>query len=155
MHVADRLTIPADNDVALVDACLSSRPLRIVVHHHYASSTTLDGDKLEAEAEVASWDVSVLLKPRRDTLDSSGRNDEDAPAWSEHRHANRSARRINGKTAFGGVPHTQIKFDPSIDLAATQGMPGTGAAGHHAKRGRWRTVFSTYRNCERADSDRW
>jgi hypothetical protein len=143
--VANRLTIPRDNDVALLHACLGSRPLRIDVHHHHTSSTTLDGDKLKAEAEIAPWDMSVLFKARRDTLNSSGRDHEDAPARPEHRHANRMARRINGKTAFGTPSHTEIKFDPSIDLAATQGIPGAGATGYHAKRRRWRTVFSTDR----------
>jgi hypothetical protein len=151
--MADWLTIPADNDVALVNACLSSWAFGIDVHHHHATSTTLDGDKLKAEAEVAPRDVSVLLKPCRDTLDSSGRNNEDALARSKHCHANRMARRINGKTAFGTSSHTDIKFDASIDLATTQGIPGADATGHHAKRRRWRTVFSTNRNCKRANSD--
>jgi hypothetical protein len=153
--MADWLTIPADNDVALMHACLGSRPLRIDVHHHHTSSTTLNGDKLKTEAKIAARDMSILLQPRRDTLNSSGRNYEDAPAWSKHCHAKRSARRINGKTAFGTPSHTDIKFDPSIDLAATQGIPGADATGHHAKRRRRRTVFSTDRNCKRANSDRW
>jgi hypothetical protein len=143
--MANRLTIQSDNDVAPMYACLGSWPLRIDVHHHHTSSTTLDRDKLKAEPKIAPRDMSVLLKPRRDTLNSIGRNHEDPPARSKHRHTNRSARRIDGKTAFGTPSHTEIKFDPSIDLAATQGIPGAGATGHHAKRRRWRTVFST--NC--------
>ena len=61
----------------------------------------------------------MLLKSRRDTLNSSRWDNEDTPARSEHCHADRPAARINGKTAFRTLPHAQIKFDPSIDLAAT------------------------------------
>jgi hypothetical protein len=153
--MADRFTIPAHNDVALVHACLGSWPSRLDVHHHHASSTTLDRDKLKTEAEIAARNMSILLQPRCNTLNSRGRNDENAPARSENRHANRPACRIDGKTTFGALPHTQIKFDPRIDLAPTQGVPGAGTARHHAKRGGWRAIFSTHCYSERANSDRW
>jgi hypothetical protein len=61
----------------------------------------------------------MLLEPRRNTLNSSRWDNEDAPARSENRHADRPAGRINGNTAFRPPRHAQIKFDPSIDLAAT------------------------------------
>jgi hypothetical protein len=117
--MTNRFAIPGGDDVALVHTRLGSWSLRLDLHHHHASSTALDRDKLEAEAEIASRDVAVFLKPRRDALNRGGRYHEDAPARSENRHANRSARRLNGKTAFRTLPHAQIKFDPSIDRAAT------------------------------------
>src|SRR5260370_35837338 len=111
--------MPGDDNVALVHSWLSSGSLRLDVHHHHASFTTLDRDKLEAEAEIAPRDVSVFLKPRRDTLNGDGRDHEDAPARSKHRHPNRPTRRLNGETAFRTLPPCQLKFDPSIDLAPT------------------------------------
>jgi hypothetical protein len=153
--VTDRLAIPGDDDVALVHAGLGSWSLRLDFHHHHASSAILDGDKLEAEAQITPRDVSVFLKPRCDTLNGSRRNYEDATARSEHRHANRSARRLNGKTAFRTPPHAQIKFDPSVDLTATQGPPRAGAAGNYAKCRDWRTVFSTHCYSECTDRYRW
>jgi predicted metalloprotease len=116
--VTDRFAIPRDDDVALVNAGHGSWSLRLDFHHHHASSAILDRDKLEAEAQITTRNVSVFLKPRCDTLNGSRWNYEDATARSEHRHANRPARCVNGKTAFRTLPHAQIKFDPSIDLAA-------------------------------------
>src|SRR5262249_36138224 len=118
-HMTDGLTVPADDNVALVHARLGSRSLRLDLHYHDTSSAALDRDKLETEAEIAPRDVAVLLKPRRDTLNSSRRDNEDPAARSEHRHADRPACRVNGKAPFGTLPHTQIKFDPRIDLTAT------------------------------------
>ena len=116
--MTDGLTVPADDDVALLHPRLGSWPLWLNVHHHYTPSAALDGDKLEAEAEIAPRDVPVLLKPRCDTLNSSRRDNEDSPARSKYCHPDRSARRIKGETTFGTPPHAQIKFDPSIDLTA-------------------------------------
>src|SRR5215470_5386479 len=99
--MTDGLAVPANDDVALVHARLGSWSLRLHVHYHYTSSATLDGDKLEAEAEVAPRDVTVLFKSRRDTLNSSRRDNEDTAVRSENRHANRPACPINGETAFG------------------------------------------------------
>jgi hypothetical protein len=118
--------------------------LRLYVHYHYTSSATLDGDKLEAEAEIAPRDVAVLLKSRRDTLNSSRRDNEDTAARSENRHADRPARPINGETAFRTLPHAQIKFDSSVDLTATQRPPRADTTGHHAQCCGWRTVFSSH-----------
>jgi hypothetical protein len=117
--------------------------LRLHVHYHYTSSATLDGDKLEAEAEIAPRDVPMLLKSRGDTLNSSRRDNEDTPPRSEHRHADRSTRRINSGTAFGTLPHPQIKFDPSVDLTAAQRPPRADTTRDHAHSCSWRTVFST------------
>jgi hypothetical protein len=141
--MTDGLTVPSNDDVALMHARLGSRSLRLHVHYHYASSATLNRDKLEAKAEIAPRDVAVLLKSRGDTLNSSRWDNEDTPAWSEYRHADRPACRINRKTAFGTPPHAQIKFDPSIDLAATQGPPRANTTRDHAHSCSWRTVFST------------
>jgi hypothetical protein len=117
--VTDRLAIPGDDDVALVHAGLGSWSLRLDFHHHHASSALLERDKLEAEPQITPRDVSAFLKPRCDTLNGSRRNYKDETARPEHRHANRLARRLNSKTAFRTSPHAQIKFDPSVDLAAT------------------------------------
>jgi len=117
--MTDGLTVPANDDVALVHARLGSWSSRLHVHYHYTSSTALDGDKLEAEAEIAPRDVPVLLKPRRDTLNSSRGDNQDSPTRSEHCHPDRPACRVNGETAFRIPPHAQIKFDPSINLTAT------------------------------------
>jgi hypothetical protein len=113
------LSIPGDDDVALMHARLGPWPFRIDAHHHHASSTSLRRDKLEAETEIAARNMAVFLKPRRDTFNGGGRDHEDAPARSEHRHANRAARSLNGETTFGTPPHAKIKFDPSIDLTAS------------------------------------
>jgi hypothetical protein len=103
--MTDGLTVPSNDGVALVYARLGSWSLRLHVHYHYTSSATLNRDKLEAEAKIAPRDVAVLLKPRRDALNSSRRDNKDSPARSEHRHADRPASRINGETAFGTLPH--------------------------------------------------
>jgi hypothetical protein len=117
--VTDRLTIPGDDDVALVHARLGCWSLRLDLHYHDTSSAALDRHKLEAEAEIAPRDVPVLLKSRCNALNGSRWDNEDSAARSEHRHAYRPAGRVNGKTPFRTLPHAQIKFDPSIDLAAT------------------------------------
>jgi hypothetical protein len=130
--MTDRLTVPANDDVALVHGRLGAWSLRVDVHYHYTSSATLNRYKLEAEAQIAPRDVPVLLKPRRNTLNSSRWDNKDASAGSENRHADRPAGRIKGNTAFRTPPHAQFKFDPRIDLAAAQGPPWAGAAGHHA-----------------------
>jgi hypothetical protein len=142
--MTDGLTVPANDDVALVHARLGSWSLRLHVHYHYTSSATLDGDKLEAEAEIASRDLAVLLKSSRDTLNSSRRDNEDTAARSENGHADRPARPINGETAFRTLPHAQIKFDSSVDLTATQRPPRADTTGHHAHSCSWRTVFGAY-----------
>jgi hypothetical protein len=116
--MTDGLTVPGNDDIALVHARLGSWSLRLDLHRHYTSSAALDGDKLEAEAEITPRNVPVLLKSCRDTLNSSRRDNEDSAPRSEHRHADRPACRVNGKTAFRIPPHAQIKFDPSIDLAS-------------------------------------
>jgi hypothetical protein len=115
----DRLTIPGDDDVTLVHSRLGSRSLRLDVHYHYTSSAALDCDKSEAETEITPRDVPVFLKSRCDSLNSSGRNHEDSPAWSEHCHANRLACRVNCETTFRTLSHAQIKFDSRIDLTTT------------------------------------
>jgi hypothetical protein len=66
--------IPGNDDVALVNARLGRWSLRLDFHHHHASSPALDRDELEAEAEIATRDVSVFLKPCGDTLNGSRRN---------------------------------------------------------------------------------
>jgi hypothetical protein len=115
--MTDRLTVPADDNIALLHARLGSWSLRFDLHHHDASSTAFDGDKLKAEAKVAPRDMSILLKPRRDALDGSRRNDKDAAARSIHRHAKSPTGCVNGKTTFGTPAHAQIKLDPRVDLA--------------------------------------
>jgi hypothetical protein len=40
-------------------------------------------------------------------------------------HANRPAGCLEDKTAFRAPPQAQIKLDPSVDVAATQGAPRT------------------------------
>src|SRR6516225_93974 len=121
--MSDGLTVPGNDDVALVHARFCSWPLRLQVHYHYTSSAALNRDKLEAEAEIAPRYVAVLLKSRADALNSGRRDNEDTLPRSEHRHAYRPARRINSETAFRTPPHTQIKFDPSVDLTAAQRPP--------------------------------
>jgi hypothetical protein len=108
--MTDRLTVPGDDDVALVHTSLGSWSLRFDVHDHHASSTALDRDQLEADTEITPRDVSIFLKPRRDTLNGGGRDHKDAPARSEHCHTHHPALRTNGKTAFGTLPHAEIKF---------------------------------------------
>src|SRR5262249_59280093 len=44
-HMTERFTVPANNDVALVHACLGAWSLRLHVHYHYTSSAALNGDK--------------------------------------------------------------------------------------------------------------
>ena len=118
-YVADGLIIPGDDDVALVYTRLGAWSLRLDIHYHYTSFAALNCDMLETEAEIATRDVAVFLKSRRDTLNSSRRDNEDTPARSEHCHADCRAACVNSKTAFSTLPHAQIKFDPSIDFTAT------------------------------------
>src|SRR6516165_8584009 len=110
--MTDGLTVPANDDVALMHARLGSWSLKLHVHYHYTSSATLDGDKLEAEAEIAPRDVAVLLKSRRDTLNSSRRDNEDTAARSENRHADCPSRPINGETALHSAACAdQVRFE--------------------------------------------
>src|SRR5262249_46396726 len=115
----------------------------------------LDGDKLEAKTEVAPRDVAVLLKSCCDTLNSSRRDNEDTPARPEHRHADRPAHRINSETAFRSLPHAQLKFDPGLDLTATQRPPRADTTRDDAHSCSWRTIFSTNCQSERADGHRF
>ena len=64
-------------------------------------------------------------------------------------HADRPAGWVDGETAFGTPLQAQIKLDPSVDLAATQGAPGAGRAGHYAERGGRRAILGTHRYGER------
>jgi hypothetical protein len=118
--VADGFTIPRNDDVALVHSRFGSWSFGFDVHDHYTSSAALDRDKLETEAKIAPRYVAVLLKPRRNTLNSGRRDNEHSPVRPEHRHADRPTRRINCETAFRTLPYAQIKFDPSVDLTAAQ-----------------------------------
>src|SRR5262245_52215606 len=120
----DRLAVPVDDDVALVDARRGSWSPWVDIHHHGARSAALDGHEPEAEAEIAARDAPVALQPRRDTHNGSGRYDKHAPARSEYRHADRPAGCLEGETAFGTPPQAQIKLDASVYLAAAQGAPG-------------------------------
>jgi hypothetical protein len=149
--MTDGLTVPSNDDVALVHARLGSWSLRLHVHYHYASSATLNRDKLEAKAEIAPRDVAVLLKSRGDMLNSSRWDNEDTPPRSEHRHADRPARRINSETAFRTLPHAQIKFDPGTDLTATQRPPRADTTRDHAQCCGWSAVISTHCYGESAD----
>ena len=72
--MTDRLAIPGNDDIALVNARLRRRSLGLDLHHHQASSAALDRDELEAQAEIATRDVSVFLKPRGNALNGSRRN---------------------------------------------------------------------------------
>ncbi len=58
--MTDRLAIPNDDNVALEHARLGSWSLRLDLHHHHASSTAVDADKLEAETEIAPGHGSIL-----------------------------------------------------------------------------------------------
>ena len=72
--MTDRLSIPGDDDIALVNARLRRWSLRLDLHHHHASPAILDRDELEAEPEIPTRDVSVFLKPRGSALNGSRRN---------------------------------------------------------------------------------
>ena len=109
--------------------------------------------ELEAEAEIAARDAPVALKLRRDPFDRGRWNDEHTPTRPENRHADRPASRIERETAFGAPPQAQIKLDPGVDLAATQGSPGSAGAGHHADRDGRRTILGAHRYGERARGD--
>jgi hypothetical protein len=113
-HMTNGPTVPCDDDIALVHACLGSWPLRLDLHHHDTPCAALDRNKLEAEAEIAPRDVPVLLKARCDTLNSGRWNHQHSSARSEHCHADRPTRRVNGKAAFRILPHAQIKFDRAL-----------------------------------------
>ena len=109
--------------------------MRVDVHHHGARSAALKCHEPEAEAEITARDAPVALKPRRNTRNGRRRDDEHAPAGPEYRHTDRPAGWVEGETTFGTPPQTQIKLDPSVDLATPQGAPGAGRAGHYAERG--------------------
>jgi hypothetical protein len=51
--MTDWLTIPGDDDVALIHARLGSWSSRLDLHHHHTASALLDHDKLEAETKIA------------------------------------------------------------------------------------------------------
>src|SRR5712691_6071454 len=105
----DRLAVPGDNDVPLVDACRSARTLWVDAHHHGARFVAaLDRDRLEAEPEIAARDAPVALELRRDAFDRGRWDDEHAPTRPKNRHADRPAGRIEREAAFGVSPQTQI-----------------------------------------------
>src|SRR6478609_9156764 len=150
----DRLAVPADDDVPLVEARRGTRALRVDTHHHGARFVAaFDGNRLEAEAEIAARDAPVALKLRRDAFDRGRWDDEHTTTRPENRHADRLASRVEREAAFGAPPQTQIKLDPGLDLPATQGSPGSGGAGHDANRDGGRTVLGAHRHSERACGD--
>jgi hypothetical protein len=59
----DRLAVPVDDDVALVDARRGSWSSRVDIHHHGARSPALGGHEPEAEAEIAARDAPVPTAP--------------------------------------------------------------------------------------------
>jgi hypothetical protein len=93
------------------------------------------------------------LQLRRDTHNGSRRYEENAFPRPESVMPIARPACAEGETAFGTPPQAQIKFDSSVDLAASQGTPGTSRSGHHAERGGRRTIFGTHRYGERADLD--
>jgi len=60
LHMPDRLAVPVDDDVALVDVRLGSWSSRVDVHHHRARSAALDGHEPEAEAETSARALAIL-----------------------------------------------------------------------------------------------
>src|SRR5438105_8122961 len=60
---------------------------------------------------------------------------------------------VFGSLVFGTPPQAQVKLDPGIDLAATQGAPGAFRARNYAERGGRSTVLGTYCDDKRTDSD--
>ena len=95
----------------------------------------------------------MVLQLGRDAFDRGGGDDEHAPTRPENRHAERLASRIERQTAFGASPQTQIKLNAGVDLAATQGSPGSRDTGHNADRDGRRTILGADRQRDRARCD--
>ena len=155
MHVPNRLAVPGNKDIPLVDARQSAWSLWVNAHNHRARSVTaIEGDRLKAKTEIAAGDVTLAFELCCDALDCARWYDENTSTRSKHRHANRLPGRVEHEAAFGALPQTQIKLDPRIDLATTERPPGSRGARHHAERNGRLTILGAYRDDQPACLDR-
>jgi hypothetical protein len=148
--VLDRLAVPTDKDIPLVDAGESAWPFAFNTHNHGArSAIPFDGDRLKTETEITAGDITVGFELCCHTVDCARGYDKNAG------HSNWLSGCIENDTAFGTLPQTQTKLDSRIDLATTQWSPRSGIARHHAERSGRLTVLRAYGYDERTYSDHW
>ena len=70
--MADGLTIPRDDSVALMKTGGRARSLSVNAHDHSTPSVaSLDRDWLQADPKVSARDAAMALELRRDTFDGS------------------------------------------------------------------------------------
>src|SRR5215216_6858991 len=104
MHVAERFSIPANENVSLQDTGCCPRSLRIHAHHHRTRTAAIfDCHRPEPEAEIAAWDAPVAFKSCRYAFHCGKRNGDDPLTRAEHHHADSLAAAIHRETTFGGL----------------------------------------------------
>jgi hypothetical protein len=119
--VADRLAVPCDQYIALMDSCRTSRTLRVDAYlHRDHTIAAIEGNRLKAQAQIATGDPPMSLEHRRHPFDRSRRNDQNAPPRSEYGHADRLACGVESKAAFSASPHGEGQLDPGVNVAAAQ-----------------------------------
>src|SRR5262249_26634158 len=105
LHMPDRLVVPGDNDVALVNARCGTGTVRIDAHHHGAKPfLARDRDRLKTNAQISAGNPAVFFEFLRHALDRRRWNDERAPAWPEDGHSNPQPARIEHESAFCASP---------------------------------------------------
>jgi hypothetical protein len=120
LHLANPLAIPADEYVPLIDASCRPRPVWIDTHDHYpGAATSLQGDRVQAEAEIAAWDASVRLEARRNAVNGGRWDHEHTTPWRKYGHAEPLTDCINGNGALTLSSQTRIEFDARVDFTAT------------------------------------
>lgn len=145
----DRLAVPCDEDVSLVDAGRSAWSLWIDAHDHHACFlSAFNCDRLEPEAEIASRDPSVGFKLCRDSLNGSSRDDKHASAWPENRHANCASSRAKGKTSLGAASERDVEFNAGVDLTAPHTPPSPARARDDAERCCRPAILGAEHECE-------
>jgi hypothetical protein len=87
--VPNRLAVPSNENVPLVDAGQSAWSLRVNAYNHRARSVTaIEGDRLNAETEIAAGNVTLAFELCCDAIDCARWYDENASTRSKHSHAN-------------------------------------------------------------------
>src|SRR6478609_2295350 len=88
--MGDRLAVPRDENVPLMDARLRPRSMWVDAHDHRARSVAaIDCDRLKAKTEIAAGDATLALEFWRHTFDRGRWYNKHAPAWPKYRHADR------------------------------------------------------------------
>src|SRR5262245_49261486 len=101
----NRFAVPGDDDVPLKDARRGARASRVDADYHGARFVAaLDGNRLEAEANITPSNATKALQLRRHAFDRGRGNDEDTLTRPKNRHTDGLTVGIEGEAPLGGPP---------------------------------------------------